>query len=201
VGVRLLLVDDHELFREGLALWLGRLDGGAAVRTADDLDSALVALASQGPFDLVVSDLMMPGMEGVTGLERLCAAAAPASVLVLSARRHPFTVTASLQAGAQGYLPKEADGATVLDAARRLLDGQTVLPPGMDLPEATLSPRQLTLLRCLAEGMPNKVIAATLHLSEGTVKQYLNELYLCLGVQNRSQAALEAREILALGDH
>ncbi len=199
--MRFLLADDHALFREGLGVWFSRLAPDAEIHTSGDLHTTLEALANPPPFDLVVSDLMMPGMDGVAGVERLCALAGTAPVLVLSARQHPLTMSACLQAGARGYLSKESDGEAVLDAARRLLAGETVLPPGVDLPDAGLSPRQLTLLRCLAEGMPNKTIAATLRLSEGTVKQYLNELYLRLGVQNRSQAALEAREILALPDY
>ncbi len=196
--MRVLLADDHALFREGLGLWFSRLTSDAEICTSSDLSTTLDALANPPPFDLVVSDLMMPGMNGVDGLERLCMLAGTVPVLVLSARYHPFTMSTCLQAGARGYLSKESDGEAVLEAARRLLAGEIVLPPGVDLPDVTLSPRQLTLLRCLAEGMPNKTIAATLGLSEGTVKQYLNELYLRLGVQNRSQAALEAREILAL---
>ncbi len=199
--MRLLVIDDHGLFREGLVLWLRRLADDTQVTTAGDLDSALEALDGVAPFALVVSDLMMPGMNGVTGMKRLCEAAAPQPVLVLSARRHPLTVSACLQAGAQGYLAKDSDGEAVLVAARRLLAGETVLPPGFHLPDNGLSPRQLTLLHCLAEGMPNKSIAMALNLSEGTVKQYLNALYLHLGVQNRSQAAVEAREILALPDY
>ncbi len=199
--MRLLVADDHGLFREGLVLWLSRLSDGVEVITAGDLDGTLAALAVDGPFSLVVSDLVMPGMNGVAGMERLCQASGYQPVLVLSARRHPLTISACLQAGARGYLAKDSDGETVLAAVRRLLAGEMVLPPGFHAPDHRLRPRQLALLHCLAEGLSNKAIATALNLSEGTVKQYLNGLYLDLGVQNRSQAAVEAREILALPDY
>jgi len=200
--MHLLLADDHGLFRDSMRTWLQQLDADMRIDTAADCAGLLRRLEEEAHPDLVLTDLCMPDMEGVASLRRICAAAGWTPVLVISANRHPQTIAACLAVGAAGYVPKSADGATMLDAIRRVLAGGTYAPAleggtdGPTLPAFTT--RQMDLLHCLTRGLSNREIADELCLSVGTVKQYVSDILDKLEVDNRAQAGIAARRILGL---
>jgi len=199
--MKLLLADDHRLFRESMQAWLQQANIGAYISAATSYDEVIAQLSKKTAFDLVMLDLNMPGMQGVISVPPVCEQANPAPVLIVSANRNPVTIQICLTNGAAGYVSKASDGASIIEAIHTLLDGGTYVPESMkqaaDLPQFT--EKKLQILLSLAEGKPNREIAETLHLSEGSVKQYVSEMLRKLQVDNRTQACIKAREILGIG--
>ncbi len=198
--MKLLLADDHHLFRESMQAWLQQADIGACISAAASYDEVIARLSSEDVFDLVMLDLNMPGMNGVLSVPDICAQTT-APVLVVSANHHPVAIQICLTNGAAGYVSKASDGASIIEAIHTLLDGGTYAPANMkqasDLPRFT--EKKLQILLSLAKGKSNREIAKTLHLSEGSVKQYVSEMLRKLQVDNRTQACIKARDILATG--
>jgi DNA-binding NarL/FixJ family response regulator len=208
--MRVLLIDDHPLFREGLKGLLLGLEPSVQVEQASSIDAA-VSLQGQA-FDLVLMDLNMPGSRGMEALSRAKALFEAAAVVVVSGDESPSTIQSSIQHGAAGYVPKTTDPSVTIQALRLVLAQGTYLPPeafrqpGTPAPVAAaaasapnwpkeLSPRQLAVLRCLLQGKPNKVIAREIGIAEGTVKAHLWAVYQLLGVSNRAQAMYRAHEL------
>ncbi len=210
--MRVLLIDDHPLFREGLKGLLLGLEPSVRVEQAGSVDAA-VALQGQA-FDLVLMDLNMPGSQGMEALSRIKALFEAAAVVVVSGDESPSTIQRAIQHGAAGYVPKTTDPSVTIQALRLVLAQGTYLPPealrqpGAEsipaVPEPAphspnwpqeLSPRQLAVLRCLLQGKPNKVIAREIGIAEGTVKAHLWAVYQLLGVSNRAQAMYRAHEL------
>lgn len=222
-GMRVLLIDDHPLFREGLKGLLQGLDPAVQVEQAGSV-AAAESLSGQ-PFDLVLMDLNMPGSQGMAALASVKALFEESAVVVVSGEESPETIQRAIQHGAAGYVPKTTDPSVTIQALRLVLAQGTYLPPealrapaphaeakSMAVaPAATaprwpqeLSPRQLSVLRCLLQGKPNKVIAREIGIAEGTVKAHLWAVYQLLGVNNRAQAMYRAHELQlfsALGSH
>lgn len=211
-GMRVLLIDDHPLFREGLKGLLLGLEPSVRVEQAGSVDAA-EALQGQ-VFDLVLMDLNMPGSQGMAALSRVKALFEAAAVVVVSGDESPTTIQQAIQHGAAGYVPKTTDPSVTIQALRLVLAQGTYLPPealrqpstSADAIAATpepatpnwpqeLSPRQLAVLRCLLQGKPNKVIAREIGIAEGTVKAHLWAVYQLLGVSNRAQAMYRAHEL------
>ena len=210
-GMRVLLIDDHPLFREGLKGLLLGLEPSVQVEQAGSVDTA-GALQGQA-FDLVLMDLNMPGSQGMEALARTKALFEAAAVVVVSGDESPSTIQRAIQHGAAGYVPKTTDPSVTIQALRLVLAQGTYLPPeALRQPGATqdasaapaatapnwpkeLSPRQLAVLRCLLQGKPNKVIAREIGIAEGTVKAHLWAVYQLLGVSNRAQAMYRAHEL------
>lgn len=215
--MRVLLIDDHPLFREGLKGLLLGLEPSVQVEQAGSVDAA-EALQGQA-FDLVLMDLHMPGSQGMEALSRTKALFEASAVVVVSGDESPSTIQRAIQHGAAGYVPKTTDPSVTIQALRLVLVQGTYLPPealrqpgaGVDAPPAApepaptsasspnwpqeLSPRQLAVLRCLLQGKPNKVIAREIGIAEGTVKAHLWAVYQLLGVNNRAQAMYRAHEL------
>ena len=212
-GMRVLLIDDHPLFREGLKGLLLGLEPSVKVEQLPSVDAAQ---ALQGhAFDLVLMDLNMPGCQGMEALSRIKALFEAAAVVVVSGDESPQTIQRAIQHGAAGYVPKTTDPSVTIQALRLVLAQGTYLPPealrqpgSADTPPAApepaphapnwpheLSPRQLAVLRCLLQGKPNKVIAREIGIAEGTVKAHLWAVYQLLGVNNRAQAMYRAHEL------
>lgn len=216
-GMRVLLIDDHPLFREGLK---GLLQGLAPSVQVEQAGSVAAAEALQGQaFDLVLMDLNMPGSQGMAALSRIKALFEASAVVVVSGDESPETIQRAIQHGAAGYVPKTTDPSVTIQALRLVLAQGTYLPPealrqpvrdteaSVAAPEPTLgaphvphwpqelSPRQLAVLRCLLQGKPNKVIAREIGIAEGTVKAHLWAVYQLLGVNNRAQAMYRAHEL------
>ena len=203
---RVLIVDDHPLFSEGLKGLLFSLNPEVTVFQAKSVDDAekFAGLA----FELVLMDLQMPGVSGMKALTDIKAMFATSSVVVVSADESPSTIQSAIQNGAAGYVPKSTDAAITIQALNLVMGQGTYLPPealnrsitNNPSPPApawrqTISPRQLAVLRCLLQGKPNKVIARDIGIAEGTVKAHLWAVYQLLGVSNRSQAMYRAHEL------
>ncbi len=199
--MKFLIADDHGLFRDSLAVWLQRIGGDIRIRLAGGLDMVTELLDQEGEFDLVMLDLGMPGMRGASSIRQLCARNPATPFIVVSADESPLTIRCCLEAGARGYVTKSSEGDTILDAARKVLAGGHHIPPAAarqftQQPEFT--ERQMHLLSLLARGLSNRDIARQMHLSEGTVKQYVSKILRILDVDNRMQAGIRARKLLGL---
>jgi DNA-binding NarL/FixJ family response regulator len=217
-GVSVLIVDDHPLFREGLKSLLTGLDPLVKTFQAASVTEALT-LRGQC-FDLVLTDLQMPGLKGLEALTLLKAGFDDAAVVVVSADESAATILKAIQHGAAGYVPKSADPQVTTQALRLVLAQGIYLPPealGSTTPaeqddlthqpvagahlawSQNLSPRQHAVLKCLLQGKPNKVIAREIGIAEGTVKAHLWAVYQLLGVNNRAQAMYRAHELGLFG--
>ena len=198
--LRLLLVDDHALVREGLRALLEDAEGLEIVAEAGDGERA-VQLARQHAPDLVLLDLLMPGIGGLEALRRMRADRPGARVLVLTSAQEDAAVREAIAAGALGFLYKDATRAELVRAVRDAAAGRPALDPEaqralMRPPERSpldeLTPRERSVLELLAQGRSNRQIALRLDLTEGTVKGYVSTILDKLGVQDRTGAALVA---------
>lgn len=212
--IRLLIVDDQALFREALTSLLRAETSVTVVGEAADGLQAIDAVASLRPA-VVLMDLRMPGMGGIEATRKICNEHPDTKVLVLTTFEEDEDVFAAIHAGAVGYLLKAAPAAKLIEAIAAVAKGESVLQPSVTkklLAEynrlATqsrrrthqpltepLSARELAVLSALTEGLSNKEIAVRLAISEGTVKNHMTQVLGKLGVLDRTQAALRAREL------
>lgn len=211
--IRILIVDDQRLMREGLRTLL-ELEGDLAIAAeAEDGRAALEQYEATGP-DVVLMDIRMPLMDGVEATRRLRQRWPEARVIILTTFDDDAYVFDGLRAGAQGYLLKDVSGQELGEAIRKVAAGGALIEPSVArkvlaefsrLAEPTrpaldrlpdpLSQREQEVLRLLALGANNRQIASQLFLAEGTVKNYISTILDKLGVQDRTQAALRAREL------
>ncbi len=203
---RILIADDHALFRKGLRLLLSDSFPKADVRDVDSLDAALEGLSHAAPVDLAILDLRMPGMAGAESLRAVREAYPETAILVLSGSDARHDVLGALGAGVHGYVVKSSPDAELLSAIERVRRGQVYVPsqlaspampdpaPASEPPAAFdgLTPRQKDVLRLLAKGRSNKEIARELDLAEGTVKIHLAAVLRFLKARNRTEAAVLA---------
>jgi DNA-binding NarL/FixJ family response regulator len=212
--LRLLLVDDQAMFREGLRLILSQQPDFEVVGEAGDGLAALEATLRTGP-DVVLMDLRMPNLGGSEATRRIRAQAPSVRVIVLTTFEEDEEVFSALRAGAAGFLLKDAGSDKLCEAIRLAARGESWLQPSVAaklvaefsrLTQRTpvspagsllepLSPREREVLRCLAEGMSNKEIGRRLVISEGTVKNHMSQVLCKLQVMDRTQAALRARDL------
>ena len=212
--LRLLLVDDQAMFREGLRLILGQQKDFEIVGEAGDGLAALELARRINP-DVVLMDLRMPNLGGGEATRRIRTEAPMVKVIVLTTFEEDDEVFAALRAGAAGFLLKDSPSDKLCEAIRLAARGETWLQPSVAAklvaefgrlaprlqPSQTgalleqLSPRELEVLRCLAAGMSNKEIGRKLTLTEGTVKNHMSQVLGKLQVLDRTQAALRAREL------
>ena len=198
--MRLLLADDHGLFRDSMAVWLKQLDEKLTIDFADSLHSVEKNLP-QNNYDLVMIDLGMPGMQGAVSIKQICSQLNDTPLLVVSADENPQTIRSCVDAGAAGYVTKSSPGDTILLAAKQVLSGARYLTVNIDKTnKIDLSEKQKQILAYLAEGLSNKDIADKMCLSQGTIKQYVTKLLRLLEVDNRMQAGLKARDMLGIGN-
>jgi DNA-binding NarL/FixJ family response regulator len=199
--MRILIADDHELLRDVLRSYL-EAEGGFAVDTAADLPQALARMAEAAPpYDLVVLDYGMPGMEGYAGLERALAASFGRPVALMSGLAPPDVAERVLATGAAGFLPKTLPARSLVNAMRFMAAGETYMPIDLHRPSRApeagaggLSPRERQVLAGLCAGHANKEIARDLDLREPTIKLHVKVICRKLGAKNRTQAAMIARE-------
>jgi DNA-binding NarL/FixJ family response regulator len=201
--IRVLIVDDHPVVREGLA---AVLEDTKDVRVVGALGSAEEALASvaAGLPDVVLLDLELPGMNGVDAIPRLAAAAPRSRIVVLTAYDTEERVLGALKAGAAGYLLKGAGAAEIVQAIRAVAAGGSYLTPRVaarvvaqvNAPRRSgrLSDRERQVLRLVARGRANKQIARDLGITERTVKFHMTSIFNKLGADNRAQAIAIAAE-------
>jgi DNA-binding NarL/FixJ family response regulator len=202
--MKVLIADDHPVLREGLAALIRQTEPAAEVLLAQDADSALQLATKGEDIDVVILDLLMPGMDGHHLLAELGRARPELPVIVLSASEDPRDARQALANGALGYVPKSASRQTLLAAIRLVLNGDVYVPP-LVLNEAPAGPadqlgasrvltaRQVEVLRRLGEGHSNSRIAHELGLSEKTVKSHISAIFRALNVASRTQAAAAGR--------
>jgi DNA-binding NarL/FixJ family response regulator len=211
--IQIMLVDDQKLMREGLRILLELESDLRVIAEAREGQAALDAYASHQP-DVVLMDVRMPGMDGVEATWRLRERWPGARVIILTTFDDDEYIFEGLRAGARGYLLKDVSGAELADAVRKVAAGGALIEPSVarkvlaefarlapparapeqGLPEP-LSEREREVLRLLALGLSNREIAERLSLAEGTVKNYVTNILQKLGVRDRTQAAVRAREL------
>ncbi|RME02827.1 MAG: DNA-binding response regulator, partial [Bacteroidetes bacterium] len=183
--MRILVADDHGLFREGICSLLAERHPDYEIHCATSFAEVESAITGERPFRLLLLDLNMPGMHGFESILRLQNQCGETPILIVSADETPATIHRCLEAGVAGYLSKSSDSQTMQRAIDTVLNGQRYIPEqAFDYQPIRLNHRQQQILRCLAEGKSNREIAAELHLSEGTVKQYVSRLLTELDVDN-----------------
>lgn len=212
-NIRVLIVDDQRLMREGLRTLLELEDDLAVVGEAESGEAGVRAFAETQP-DVVLMDVRMPGVDGVEATRRIRTHWPDARVIILTTFDDDAYVFEGLRAGAQGYLLKAISGDELASAIRTVVAGGALIDPAVTrkvvaefarlAPPARagdaglaepLTAREVEILRLVAQGLSNREIAERLFLAEGTVKNYVTTLLQKIGVRDRTQAALRGREL------
>jgi two-component system, NarL family, nitrate/nitrite response regulator NarL len=208
--MKLLIVDDHSIVRDGLAALFEQVSPDFEVVQARDAEEGLSRLDQCDDLDLVILDLFIPGADGFEAISAFGRKRPELPVIVLSSSEDPGDVHKALASGALGYVPKSASQHVLLSAVKLVMNGDLYVPPlvlsknagrnsqlgdSRKAREKLLTSRQVEVLFLLCEGNPNKTIAAKMNLSEKTVKAHISLIYKALNVANRVQASKAAREI------
>ena len=203
-AVNILLVEDHPMMADALSLSLARLERTPRIQRAGDLETAFKLLEAGPEPELVMLDLGLPGCSGIQALERLRSRFPALPVVVVSGERNPGMINAALDHGAMGFIPKSAPSDVFLNAVRLVASGGIYVPVealnaaapspgGSGAPD--LSPRQKQVLALLLKGLPNKLIARKLDISENTTKVHVSAVLHALGVGTRTQALIAANRL------
>jgi DNA-binding NarL/FixJ family response regulator len=213
VHYRFIIVDDHPLFRGALSQALSAAFENAEILEAGSLDELTDRLATAGDIDLILLDLSMPGVHGVSGLLYLRAQHPEVPVVIVSASDDVGTIRQCLDCGASGFIPKSQPVERIREAIRMIIGGEVWLPPDVDLSNlptgesaelvsrlSTLTPQQVRVLMMLGEGLLNKQIAFKLGVSEATIKAHVSAILQKLGVDSRTQAVIAITKIGGPGD-
>lgn len=196
--MKILVVDDHPVYRDGLTALLPQLFAGAKVVQAADAHGAFDELQRAPDCDLVLLDLSIPGLGGLQALQQLRSRHPAVPVVMISATDDAASVRACIDAGASGYIPKSARREILAAALAVVADGGVYLPPVLRIAAAAsakvLTAREREVLDGVCAGESNKLIARRLGISEATVRAHLGSVFRALGVANRTQAALAARQ-------
>ncbi len=208
--VKVLVVDDHPMMREALATAMADENDLQVVGEASNGREALQLVAALHP-NVILMDLLMPGMDGLETMSRIFTDYPQAKILVVTSLEDEEKILAAVQAGALGYFPKTAPRTYLLEAIRKVADGVPYLPVGiaqklfnsirkMKAParsavDEPLTSRQGEILALLGEGRSDLEIATTLHLEEATVRSHIHNIIQRLGLQNRTQAVAYANRI------
>lgn len=203
--LKVLVADDHPLFREAVVLSVRHLDrADFQVIEAGTLDEVCRLAAAMPDLDLLLLDLKMPGMDGLGGLLELRRRFPALPVVIVSATEEPRIIREAIAAGAMAYIPKSLDRSSITEALEHVLAGD-IWHPGGDAGQVTnetpmaermqaLTPQQTNILRLMVAGKPNKLIAFELSIAETTVKAHVTVILRKLNVYSRTQAVLAARE-------
>lgn len=212
--MKLLIADDHTLFREALVQYIERADPLAKVVTVKDFYEAQKTLEQEADYDLVLLDMVMPGMNGLAGFAAIKAAYPGLPLALMSGIAEEDDVRRAFELGAIGYFPKTLSGKSLLQGIKHVLSGRPFVPQDKTragimpshytdesrrqlikrLEDLNLTPREVEVLRYLAGGASNKEIARALGLQIVTIKLHVRGVCRKLGTQNRTQAALLAKE-------
>jgi DNA-binding NarL/FixJ family response regulator len=192
--VRLLLIDDHPLFRQGFSAMLAEARPDWVVVSASCAAEGEAA-ARDPELDLILVDLALPDADGFDTIERIGAIAPSTPRVVISARTDEGAQRLAIKAGASGFISKGDDSRAVLSCLERVVDGASGFEDGVVAEGLILSPRQIEVLALVAEGCPNKEIRHRLGIAERTVRFHLTDVFATLGVQSRVQAVLRAQAL------
>jgi len=206
--MKILLVDDHPLFIEGISGVLCKLDKNLSILTSGSCEEALALTKDDDDIDLVLLDLNLPGMSGLDGLTLLRHQLPATPVVLLSASEDRQKVLAAIESGAKGYIPKSASSDIIINALKLVLSGGVYLPmavldtmntaPAIETKNASgqaLTTRQSEVLNLLAQGSSNKVIAHQLNMAENTVRVHVGAILRYLNVNNRTEAGVAATRL------
>ncbi len=210
--IRLMLVDDHQLFRQGIKSILQRHDDIEVVAEASDAQEALKIAEDVAP-DLILMDLNMPGLDGLEACRHFKSRLPSTRIIIVTVSRDLNSIVNAVKAGASGYVTKDMDADKLLTTIRRVYKEGSLLEPMLadrllnefsnlsQLSEdsglesgifTSLSPREQEILRLVADGKPNKIIAAELSISEHTVRNHISNIFQKLHVNNRTEATVLA---------
>lgn len=204
--MKILIVDDHALFREGLCHVLNAYDEDVSIVEASDYDHALQHASDNPDLDMVLLDLNMPGKDGFTTLESFTRLFPALPVVIISASVLQSNVQRALDAGAVGYIPKDTTSAVMLSALRLIMSGGIYVPQSLlnsqgnsvdqnGTNDSSLTSRQIQVLNLIVQGCSNKEIASKMDVAEATVKMHVTAILKSLGVNNRTQAAMAAEKL------
>lgn len=209
---RILLVDDHRLFLEGMQHMLGRLGEGVHIETTDTVAGALNKFDDNVKYDLLLLDISLPEMSGFCLMQSLSQRGIILPIVIVSSASDLVDIRRCFELGASGFIQKNASSAEMLSSIQRVLAGEVVLPENLssqlelalrpDKSEPMLMPginqeigsRQIDVLKLIDQGMSNKQIAKVLAISEATVKYHIGILFKQLGARNRTSCLVKARE-------
>jgi DNA-binding NarL/FixJ family response regulator len=207
-ATRILIVDDHPLFREALKVALTGGMPDSKVEQAGSLDAGRAALDADGDFDLILLDLRMPGVQGLSGLIYLRTQYPNIPIVIVTANEEEGIIRKALGLGASGFIPKSSNTETIIQAVKAVLGGDIWVPDGYDAKAepaseiddivrrvATLTGQQIRVLMMLKEGLLNKQIAYELDVSEATIKAHVSAILQKLHVSSRTQAVIAANRI------
>jgi DNA-binding NarL/FixJ family response regulator len=198
--VKVLLVDDHAMFRAGLRMLMTTICPGATALEAATIAEALSLLTSHPDAQLCLLDLSFKNEGGLSGLTRIKDTAPQTAVVVISGAEDTATIHSCLDAGAMSFIPKSLGPDVLTQALQQVLQGKVYLPEQLVRAEAdmparpTLTSRQLQVLQCLSRGLPTKLIAREMNLSEHTVKEYIALVFQALGARNRTEAVIKGSQ-------
>ncbi len=208
LSYRIVIVDDHPLFRGALNQALSASLDSSEIIEAGSLDELTQKLAAGLDVDLILLDLTMPGVQGISGLVFLRGQHPEIPVVIVSANDDPVTIRRCMECGASGFVPKSQPVEQIRTAVRSVLDGNIWSPPDVDLSIvgdddtsdliarlSSLTPQQVRVLMMLGEGLLNKQIAYKLGVSEATIKAHVSAILQKLGVDSRTQAVIVVNRI------
>ncbi|MDH5489413.1 MAG: response regulator transcription factor [Rhodospirillaceae bacterium] len=202
--MRILIADDHKLFRAGLVLVLKQLGDDLEISEAGTGAEAIEIATTEPTPELILMDLDLPGTNGLEALSAINAVKADIPIVILSAMEDQVTISRAMELGARGYIPKSASGDVMINSLKLVISGGVCMPLGFsengdknktDASTPNLTRRQLEVLRLMATGNSNKEIAHDLGISENTVRVHISAIITALDATNRTEAAYSAMRI------
>lgn len=200
--MKLLVVDDHLLFREGLRHILTRLDSEVDIHEYGTVNDAVAVAEKFTAFDLILLDMQLPGLQGLEGLHALKNTFPTSPIALISGVADQRAIAEGIRSGAQGFVSKSGSAEDMLEGLRKVINGEHHIPPEISNSQGDgirvdqtyhLTPRQIEVLAQLCEGHSNKEIGRTLNMSENTVRCHVASVFRALGAKSRTEAAVLAK--------